>query len=195
MPHDDRARPSPRRPRRPIGTTRWRRLVLGQTAIDFWGRGCVWLGHLAGRCSSISVVSLVRQRGLELGIDFEGGVAWDVPAGELTVDDARSVLDDNGIDERRRPRSRSATPTAATSSRSRSSDQPEEVRVAAAGGVRRGRRRRPPPTSAWRRSAPRGAEEITRKAVIGAGRLPRPDRPVHLVPLRVADGADRACWR
>ena len=33
-----------------------------------------------------------------LGIDFEGGVAWDVPAEEFSVDDARDVLSDNGIE-------------------------------------------------------------------------------------------------
>ena len=45
---------------------------------------------------AISALSL-WQRGLELGIDFEGGVAWDVPADQLTVDDARDVLEDAGI--------------------------------------------------------------------------------------------------
>jgi preprotein translocase subunit SecF len=45
----------------------------------------------------ISVVSLTIN-GLNLGLDFTGGVAWDVPASDLSVDDARSILDDNGID-------------------------------------------------------------------------------------------------
>ena len=79
-----------------VATTRWGRLVLGQTAIDFWGRR--WWGFgLSLALIVISVISL-SVRGLNLGLDFTGGVAWDVPAAQLSVDDARSVLDDNGID-------------------------------------------------------------------------------------------------
>jgi preprotein translocase subunit SecF len=79
-----------------VATTRWSRFVLGQTAIDFWGRR--WWGFgLSLVLIVISVVSLSVQ-GLNLGLDFTGGVAWDVPAGQLSVDDARAVLTDNGID-------------------------------------------------------------------------------------------------
>jgi preprotein translocase subunit SecF len=79
-----------------VATTRWGRLVLGQTAIDFWGRR--WWGFgLSLLLIVISVVSL-SVNGLNLGLDFTGGVAWDVPAGQLSVDDARAVLDDNGLD-------------------------------------------------------------------------------------------------
>ena len=79
-----------------VATTRWGRLVLGQTAIDFWGRRWVGFG-ISLALIVISIISL-SVRGLNLGLDFTGGVAWDVPAGQLSVDDARSVLDDNGID-------------------------------------------------------------------------------------------------
>jgi preprotein translocase subunit SecF len=79
-----------------VATTRWGRLVLGQTAIDFWGRR--WWGFgLSLVLIVISVVSLTIN-GLNLGLDFTGGVAWDVPASDLSVDDARSILGDNGID-------------------------------------------------------------------------------------------------
>jgi preprotein translocase subunit SecF len=79
-----------------VATTRWGRLVLGQTAIDFWGRR--WWGFgLSIVMIVISVVSL-SVKGLNLGLDFTGGVAWDVPAGELSVDEARDILDDNGLD-------------------------------------------------------------------------------------------------
>jgi preprotein translocase subunit SecF len=79
-----------------VATTRWGRLVLGQTAIDFWGRR--WWGFgLSLVAIVISVVSL-SVNGLNLGLDFTGGVAWDVPASDLSVDDARSILDDNGLD-------------------------------------------------------------------------------------------------
>ncbi|MGA1437170.1 MAG: hypothetical protein ACO35F_06795, partial [Ilumatobacteraceae bacterium] len=55
-----------------------RRLYLGQTSIDFFGR------RVAGAIVSsvllvVTVVSLFAQ-GLNLGIDFEGGTSWDVPA-------------------------------------------------------------------------------------------------------------------
>jgi preprotein translocase subunit SecF len=45
----------------------------------------------------VSAISLIFQ-GLNLGIDFEGGVAWEFQANGQTVDNARSVLEANGID-------------------------------------------------------------------------------------------------
>jgi preprotein translocase subunit SecF len=79
-----------------IATTKWGRLVLGQTAFDFWGRR--WWGFgLSIALIVISIASL-SLNGLNLGLDFTGGVAWDVPAANLSVDDARDILDDNGID-------------------------------------------------------------------------------------------------
>jgi preprotein translocase subunit SecF len=42
-----------------------------------------------------SIVGIVG-RGLNLGLDFEGGTAWDVPTRELSVDDARDALTDVG---------------------------------------------------------------------------------------------------
>jgi preprotein translocase subunit SecF len=79
-----------------IATSRWGRLVLGQTAYDFWGRR--WWGFaLSLTLIVISTVSLSLQ-GLNLGLDFTGGVAWDVPAADLSVDDARGILSDNGLD-------------------------------------------------------------------------------------------------
>ena len=43
------------------------------------------------------MVSLFTQ-GLNLGLDFEGGNAWDIPASEtFGVDEAEQVLADNGI--------------------------------------------------------------------------------------------------
>lgn len=80
----------------PIARRPLRRLFLGQTAVDFWGRRRFWY-VLSGVFVAITILSLAT-RELSLGIDFEGGVAWDVPAAELTVDEARAVLSDNGID-------------------------------------------------------------------------------------------------
>ena len=68
-----------RRPARVAKTPLAAPVSSAQTAIDFWGRRRVWLGISRVLLIVISVVSL-STRGLNLGIDFEGGVAWDVPA-------------------------------------------------------------------------------------------------------------------
>lgn len=78
--------------RSPLG-----RLFHGETAVDFYGRrrrGFV----LSLLLLVVSVVSLFA-RGLDLGLDFEGGVAWQVPATTtLDADVARDVLSANGLD-------------------------------------------------------------------------------------------------
>ncbi len=76
-------------------TSAWGRLVESQTAIDFVGRQKVGIA-LSLVVLVATVVSLFTQ-GLNLGIDFEGGVSWDVPAAQFTVSDAEQVLDDSGI--------------------------------------------------------------------------------------------------
>jgi preprotein translocase subunit SecF len=79
-----------------VAKSAFRRLYFGQTAIDFWGRR--WWGF--GISIALIVISLLSlaTRQLNLGIDFEGGVVLDVPAGELSVDDAEGVLTDAGVD-------------------------------------------------------------------------------------------------
>ena len=71
------------------------RLYHGETAIDFYGRRWWGLG-LSLLLLLITVASLFT-RGLNLGIDFEGGVAWEVPTKALSADQTRQILDDNGI--------------------------------------------------------------------------------------------------
>ncbi|HEX3087362.1 MAG TPA: protein translocase subunit SecF [Ilumatobacteraceae bacterium] len=71
------------------------RLYHGETAIDFYGKRWWGLGFSA-LLLLITVGSLLVQ-GLNLGLDFEGGVAWEVSANNLTIDQARAVLDDHGI--------------------------------------------------------------------------------------------------
>src|SRR5215207_1107880 len=111
---------------RPIGKTRWRRLILGQTAIDFWGRRRLWM-TISLVLLAISAVSL-WQRGLELGIDFEGGVAWDVPADQLTIDGARDVLEDAGIPADQ-AKIQERTSDSGNIIKVQVGDQPEAVRV------------------------------------------------------------------
>ncbi|MEY3818110.1 MAG: putative protein-export rane protein SecF, partial [Actinomycetota bacterium] len=68
-------------------------------------------------------------QGLELGIDFRGGVAWEVPAGDLTNEDARSVLDANNI-ESSNAKVQFLTGSELQVMRVQVGDQPEEVRLA-----------------------------------------------------------------
>jgi preprotein translocase subunit SecF len=90
-----RTEPAPRE-RIGIAPTGLGRLYRGQTSLDFYG------GRRFGFMFSavllvVTVVSLFVS-GLNLGIDFEGGIVWDVPAASFTIDDAEQILRDNGLD-------------------------------------------------------------------------------------------------
>lgn len=74
----------------------WGRLYHGETAIDFYGRR-KWGLTISAILIVVTVLSLFT-RGLNLGIDFEGGVAWEVPAGQVTEDQVRTILEDNGVE-------------------------------------------------------------------------------------------------
>jgi preprotein translocase subunit SecF len=71
------------------------RLYHGETSIDFYGRR--WWGIGLSIALILITVGSLAIRGLNLGIDFEGGVSWEVPAQNFTVDQARDVLSQNGI--------------------------------------------------------------------------------------------------
>jgi preprotein translocase subunit SecF len=69
-----------------------RRAARGENAIGFgkwWPRGLI----LSGVLVFISLLSLFT-RGLNLGIDFEGGTSWEVSAPGVSVSDARSSLEE-----------------------------------------------------------------------------------------------------
>src|SRR6185295_6648159 len=71
-----------------------RRAARGENAIDFgkwWKRGLI----LSAVLVLISLLSLFT-RGLNLGIDFEGGTSWEVSAPGVSVSDARASLEDIG---------------------------------------------------------------------------------------------------
>ncbi len=80
---------------RNVEKTRFGRLVESQTAVDFIGKR-KWGVGIAGVLIVATVISLFSQ-GLSLGIDFEGGISWDVPAANFSVDDAQQVLAANGL--------------------------------------------------------------------------------------------------
>jgi preprotein translocase subunit SecF len=73
----------------------WTRLYHGETDFDFVGRRKLWF-TLSLVAVLIGIGSLVT-RGLNLGIDFEGGVVWEVPAGDASVADARNAVDQFGL--------------------------------------------------------------------------------------------------
>ena len=107
---------------------RWQRLYKGETTIDFVGRR--WWGFgLSIAIVAFTIISLLWQ-GLNLGIDFKGGVAWEAPvSGTLTVDSARTILDENKIESRN---AKIQTLGGASTERIRIQvgDQTEQVRVA-----------------------------------------------------------------
>ena len=79
------------RPRRGIGG----RLYHGETAIDFFGRR--WWGLIISSILLLVTLGSLLGQGLNLGLDFEGGVAWEVSSTNLSIEQARSVLDTHGI--------------------------------------------------------------------------------------------------
>lgn len=73
------------------------RLYHGETSIDFYGRRRFGFA-LSGLLIVATLVSLLTS-GLNLGIDFEGGVAWQVPTSStFGTDEARSVVEENGVE-------------------------------------------------------------------------------------------------
>ena len=71
------------------------RLYHGETRYDFVGRAKLWFA-ISGTIILIGVVALVAN-GLNLGIDFEGGVVWEFPVGDTSVDEVRDELADAGL--------------------------------------------------------------------------------------------------
>jgi preprotein translocase subunit SecF len=75
----------------------WHRLYHGETHYDFWGKR--WRGYILSIVLIVVSLASLGVRQLNLGIDFEGGVAWRVPSTPtLDIDAAKAVLADNGID-------------------------------------------------------------------------------------------------
>jgi preprotein translocase subunit SecF len=72
------------------------RLYSGNPGLDFrrvWTKALVISGVVLALC----VVSLLG-RGLNLGIDFEGGGVWEVPSADLSVEATRDALRPSGND-------------------------------------------------------------------------------------------------
>lgn len=83
-------------PQGPVRHSRWHRLYHGETTYPFVERRRI--GYIiSGVAVALAIVSL-STRGLNLGLDFQGGVAWEVPAGDLSQEDVEAVLTDQGLD-------------------------------------------------------------------------------------------------
>jgi preprotein translocase subunit SecF len=75
----------------------WSRLYRGETRLNIVGRRRQWF-TLSAVLLLICLLSL-GTRGLNLGIEFEGGVVWEIPAGEASVADTRAALAPFGLDD------------------------------------------------------------------------------------------------
>ncbi|HMK12707.1 MAG TPA: protein translocase subunit SecF [Acidimicrobiales bacterium] len=73
------------------------RLYHGETHFDFVGKRRIGF-MISGALILISLLSLFT-RGLNLGIEFEGGVAWEFPGGHTSVSETRSTLEKFGIND------------------------------------------------------------------------------------------------
>ncbi len=82
-------------PKQSVKRSVWSRLYHGETSIDFVGRRKLWY-TISLIAVLVSVVSFAT-RELNLGIDFEGGVVWQVPAGDASVAQARDAVDQFGL--------------------------------------------------------------------------------------------------
>ena len=107
------------------------RLYRGETTFDFIGRRVI--GFAVSLIIIVAGAGSLLFQGLDLGIDFRGGVAWEVPSGgpsgELTDEDARAVLDANNI-ESTSAKIQFLTGTELQIMRVQVGDQPEQTRLA-----------------------------------------------------------------
>jgi preprotein translocase subunit SecF len=72
------------------------RLYNGETDINFIGRWRRWFA-ISGVVILIGLAGLFA-RGLNLGIEFEGGVSWEVPAHGASVADVKDALSGTGLE-------------------------------------------------------------------------------------------------
>ncbi len=87
--------PSQDRVRRVRKSTARSRLYRGETAFDFIGRKRVWFAFSA--LVIIAGMSGLGFRGLNLSIDFKGGVSWQVAAKNVTVNQATKAVTKAGL--------------------------------------------------------------------------------------------------
>ena len=74
----------------------WHKLYNGETDVSFISRWKIWFS-ISGVVIAIGIASLLSS-GLNLGIEFEGGVSWQVPAGDSSVDSMRGAVEAAGLE-------------------------------------------------------------------------------------------------
>lgn len=74
----------------------WGRLYRGETTINFVGRR-IWGFGFSGLLVLVSLFSL-GFRGLNLGIDFEGGVSWELSTETVQISDVEEILSANNVE-------------------------------------------------------------------------------------------------
>ncbi|MFP5319342.1 MAG: protein translocase subunit SecF [Acidimicrobiia bacterium] len=83
----------------PVKRSIWYRLYNGETNYDFVGGRRKWFA-LSAVVILAGVLSLLFQ-GLNYGIDFKGGTAWELQAPGVSVNEARDALEDVGLADAR----------------------------------------------------------------------------------------------
>jgi preprotein translocase subunit SecF len=72
------------------------RLYRGETRFDFVGRRRIWFS-LSSAIIVLGIVSIILRGGLNLGIDFKGGVEWTVKAPGITQVQATNAMTAAGL--------------------------------------------------------------------------------------------------
>jgi preprotein translocase subunit SecF len=111
------------------GESLWSRLYHGETSYDFVGKRRI--GFVISGVLLLVTVGSLFTRGLNLGLDFEGGVAWEVPvANGIDQDRIEAVLSANGISAADSKVQTLASPSGGERFRVQVPDQSAEVRTA-----------------------------------------------------------------
>lgn len=77
----------------------WQRLNRGETKVDFVGKRQIWF-RMSMLAIAITLIALVVRGGLNLGIEFEGGVSVTGPnPAAATVEDFRAVTIAAGVED------------------------------------------------------------------------------------------------
>jgi preprotein translocase subunit SecF len=77
----------------------WQRLNRGETTIDFVGKRRIWF-RISLAAIAVTLIALVARGGLNLGIEFEGGVSITGPnPAAASIEDFRGVTNGVGVDD------------------------------------------------------------------------------------------------